>query len=210
VDNSNSIIEAIMRETRAMLILRTVKPLGALALLSGWLLLTAPAFAEIEMVTAPSDRGLAYHWWPKLVIPAGWQHDRNFSFYYSVNAIAPEGVSFEDARTVMYAKVVYKPREPQIKSLEMFIDSDQKTVRAKAPGLEIKESAPLPTADGKRVRSFTFFPTTEGNWEHVAYGEEGDFYVIFTVSARSHEDYQAAKPAFERLIGDYREKPAAQ
>jgi len=50
---------------------------------------------------------------------------------------------------VMYAKVMYKPREPQIKSLEMFIDSDHKTIRAKAPGLEIKESAPLATADGK-------------------------------------------------------------
>ena len=199
-----------MRSNQAILNFAAAKRLPALMLLFGWLSLAAPASAEIEMVAAPTDRGPVYHWWPKLVIPAGWHHDRNYSFYYSLNAIAPDGVSFEDAHTVMYAKVMYKPREPQIKSLEMFIDSDHKTIRAKAPGLEIKESAPLATADGKRLRSFTFFPATEGNWEHVAYGEEGDFYVIFTVSARSYEEYRAATSAFERLIGAYREKPAAQ
>lgn len=199
-----------MRNDHAILNSAAAKRLPALVLLYGWLLLAAPASAEIEMVAAPTDRGPVYHWWPKLVIPAGWHHDRNFSFHYSLNAIAPDGVSFDDARTVMYAKAMYKPREPQIKSLEMFIDSDHKTVRAKAPGLEIKESAPLATADGKRLRSFIFFPATGGNWEHVAYSEEGDFYVIFTVSAHSYEEYRAATSAFERLIGDYREKPAAQ
>jgi hypothetical protein len=173
-------------------------------------LLAAPTCAEIEMLAAPTDRGPVYHWWPKLVVPAGWHHDRNYSFHYSLNAMAPEGVSFDDARTVMYAKVMYKPREPQIKSLDTFIERDQKSIRAKAAGLQIKESTPLSTADGKQLRSFTFFPTTEGNWEHVAYGEEGDFYLIFTISARSEEEYRAARPAFERLIGDYREKPVAK
>jgi hypothetical protein len=198
-----------MRKGQAILSFGTAKCLPALTLLCGWLLQAAPAFAEIEMVSAPTDRGPVYHWWPKLIIPAGWHQDRNYSFYYSLNAIAPEGVSFDDARTVMYAKAMYKPREPQTTSLEMFIDSDHKSIRAKAPGLEIKERAPLATADGKRLRSFTFFPATEGNWEHVAYSEEGDFYVIFTVSARSYEDYRASTPAFERLIGDYRENPVA-
>jgi len=199
-----------MRNSHAILNSEAAKPLPALVLLFGWLLLAAPASAEIEMVAAPTDRGPVYHWWPKLVIPAGWHHDRNFSFYYSLNAIAPEGVSFDDAHTVMYAKAMNKPREPQVKSLEMFIDHDQKTIRAKAQGLEIHETTPLATADGKRLRSFTFIPTREGNWERVAYGEEGDFYLIFTISARSHEEYQAASPAFERLIGDYREQRAAQ
>src|SRR5689334_4808472 len=198
-----------MRKTRAVRSFGSGERWSMLALLCSWLLITLPASAEIEMVAAPTDRGPVYHWWPKLVIPAGWHHDRNYSFHYSLNALAPEGVSFDDARTVMYAKVMYKPREPQIKSLQMFIERDQENIRAKAVGLEIKERTPLVTADGKQLRSFTFFPTTEGNWERVAYGEEDDFYLIFTISARSHEDYRAALPAFERLIETYREKPAA-
>src|SRR3954471_12987458 len=199
-----------MRNDHAILNSAAAKRWPALVLLSGWLLLAAPASAEIEMVAAPTDRGPVYHWWPKLVVPAGWHHDRNYSFHYSLNAIAPDGISFEDADTVMYDKVMYKPREPGIKSLDMFIERDQKSIRAKAAGLQIKESTPLSTADGKQLRSFTFFPTTEGNWEHVAYGEEGDFYLIFTISARSEEEYRAARPAFERVIGDYREKRIAK
>ena len=108
-----------------------------------------------------------------------------------------------------YAKAVYKPREPQLNSLAMFIDSDHKTLRAKAPELEIKETAPLTTADGRRLRAFTCFPKTQGSWERVTYAEEGDFFLIFTLSARSLQSYQAAGPAFELLVRRYREKPLA-
>jgi hypothetical protein len=172
--------------------------------------LASPASAEIEMIAAPTDRGLSFHWWPKLTPPEGWHHDRNFSFHYSVNAIAPDGLYFDDAETVMYAKAAYKPREPDVKSLEMFIERDHKSFKADARGLEIKETAALTTADGKRLRSFTFFPTQAGNWERVAYGEEGDYYLIFTISSRSKSGYEAASAAYESLVRGYRERaPAA-
>jgi hypothetical protein len=169
----------------------------------------SPASAEIEMIAAPTDRGLSYHWWPKLTAPEGWHHDRNQSVYYGFNAIAPDGFSFADAETVMYAKAAYKPREPEVKSLQMFIASDHKGMLANAANLEIKEAAALVTADGKRLSSFTLFPKKEGTWERVAYGEEGDFYLIFTVSARSLQGYQAASAAYELLVAGYQEKAAA-
>jgi hypothetical protein len=172
------------------------------------LLATSLAHSEIEMIAAPTDRGVSYHWWPKLTAPDGWHHDHNSSVRYSLNALAPDGSTFDDAQTVMYAKAVYKVREPEAKSLQMFIETDHKAIRAGPAGVEIKEVAPLMTADGKRLRSFTFFPRKEGSWERVAYGEEGGFYLIFTVSARSLEGYRAASEAYRLLIERYAEQSA--
>ncbi len=62
------------------------------------LLAVAPAPAEIEMVAVPTERDLAYHWWPKITIPDGWHHERNASVYFSLNALAPDGFTFDDAR----------------------------------------------------------------------------------------------------------------
>lgn len=179
-----------------------------IAILCFWLLATPLAHSEIEMVAAPTDSGVSYHWWPKLTAPDGWHHDHNASVYYSLNALAPDGAAFDESQTVMYAKAVYKVREPEAKSLQMFIEIDHKAIRAGPAGVEIKEVAPLTTADGKRLRSFTFFPTKDGNWERVAYGEEGGFYLIFTISARSLEGYHAASAAYRLPIERYAEKSA--
>ena len=172
------------------------------------LLAVAPAHAEIEMVAVPTERDPAYHWWPKITIPDGWHHERNASVEYSLNALAPDGFTFDDAPTVMYAKVVAKARELDVKSLQMFIKKDLEAIRAN-PGVEIKEVTPLTTADGKRLRSFTFFPKKNGTWDRTAYGEEGTFYLIFTISSHSLGGYQAATKAYRAMVERYAEKPAA-
>lgn len=41
----------------------------------------------------------------------------------------------------------------------------------------------------------------------ISYGEEGEFYLIFTVSSRSLNGYQAAMNAYQQLIRRYKEKP---
>jgi hypothetical protein len=167
----------------------------------------APLHAEIEMVAVPTERDPAYHWWPKIRIPEGWHHERNASVEYSLNALAPDGFTFDDAPTVMYAKAVAKARELDVKSLQMFIKKDLDAVRAN-PGVEIKEVQRLTTADGKRLRSFTFFPKKNGTWDRVAYGEEGTFYLIFTVSSHTLGGYQSAGKAYQAMVGRYVEKPA--
>lgn len=171
------------------------------------LLAIAPAPAEIEMVAVPTERDPAYHWWPKITIPDGWHHERNASVEFSLNALAPDGFTFDDAPTVMYAKAVAKARELDVKSLQMFIKKDLEAIRA-TPGVEIKEVTPLTTADGKRLRSFTFFPKKNGTWDRTAYGEEGTFYLIFTVSSHTLVGYQSASKAYQAMVGRYAEKPA--
>jgi hypothetical protein len=175
--------------------------------LVGLLANVAITHAEIEKLAIPGNKGLRLLWWPKLPDVLGWYHDREHSVYYGFNALSPDGFTFANAETVIYARAIYKPRDPDTKSLEMLIEKDKKTFLANSPGMAIQEVASVSTADGKKMRSFTFFPKGKGNWERVSYAEEGEFYLIFTVSSRSMAGYKAAASAYERLIGLYKEKP---
>jgi hypothetical protein len=165
------------------------------------------SMAEIEKIAITGDRGMEFYWWPKLPPVEGWGQDRGFSFRYSVNALAPVGQSFADAETVMYAKAVYKPRELEVKSLQMLVENDKQEFIASVPGVQINEAPALTTADGQKLISLMFAPRGEGNWERVSYVEEGDFYLIFTVSSRSARGLASAGKAYEALVSNYREKP---
>ena len=168
------------------------------------LFMSSAAFAEIEKIAIPSEKGVSFYWWPKVASLDGWRQDREHSFFYSANALAPDGFTFKNAESVIYARALFKPRTPEIKSLEALIENDRKDFETNVPGVSIQEVAPLSTADGQKLRSFTFFPTKGGNWERVSYGEEGEFYLVFTVSSRSQSGFNSAVIAYEKLIAGYR------
>ena len=169
--------------------------------------LSASAAAEIEKKAQPCEKGICLYWWPKLPPLANWHHEDGSSFRYDANALAPDGTTFADAPSVMYAKALYKPRAPQIKSVASLIADDKSQFISDVPGVLISEEKPLSTADGRKLRSFSYFPAQGGNWERVSYGEEGDYYLIFTLSSRTREAYDQALPSYEALIAAYHEKP---
>ena len=39
---------------------------------------------------------------------------------------------------------------------------------------------------------------------YMSYGEEGEFYLVFTVSSRSQSGFNSAVVAYEKLIAGYR------
>ena len=166
-----------------------------------------PAVAEIEKVPTTQDGTLALRWWPKVTPPKGWRHDREHSVSYAINAMAPAGSSFDEAQTIMYAKAIYKPRDMQVKSVDMLVERDRQKFLARDPSMKIAKAPAIKTADGKALVSMTFTPASSGNWERVSYGEEGDFYIIFAVSSRTEKGYKSALPAYERMVRGYREKP---
>ena len=164
------------------------------------------AVAEIEKIATMGDGGIRFTWWPKVKIPDGWFHEHRDSLGYGFNALAPLNASFSNAETVMYARAVYKPRE-QAKTLDELIANDRADFGAKEPGLEVAELDALATADGKKMRVFAFTPKKGGNWERVAYGEEGEFFLVFVLSSRTAAGRARAVPDFEKLVREYREKP---
>jgi len=171
------------------------------------LVLSTPAFAEIEKVAVPCDEGMCLFWWPKLPAVNGWHQDRDSCLTYKVNAQAPNGYSFVNAEAVIYANALYKPRIPDIASMEMLIENDKEKFLSTDPSIIITRVASQTTGDGQDLRSFAFIPGNSGNWERVSYGEEGDFFLIFTVSSKTEDGLNRALPAYEQFISHYRERP---
>jgi hypothetical protein len=168
----------------------------------GWLLSTAPLRAEIEKIATVCEKGICAHWWPKLTPPSGWVHDREHSYLYNMNAMAPEGLSFANAETVMYANAVYKPRVPESTTLGAFIEDDHATFKKKSPGLAIKIDESLRTRDGKVAATWRMEPKEGDQWERIAYFEEDD-YMIFVVSSRTTAGLARGMPSFEALVSHY-------
>lgn len=184
---------------------RLVGRLAAIAAIG--ILLPWPTHAEIEKVATPSRGGMSLAWWPKVNPPSGWRHEREQSVAQGINAMSREGSSFAEAESVMYAKAIYKPGAPRLKSVADLIAKDRKEFLAREPSLSIREGTPLKSNEGKVFRVLSFTPKGKGNWERVAYGEEGEFYLVFALSSRNQRGYKASSDDFERLVREYKEKP---
>lgn len=169
-------------------------------------LLSIAAQAEVEKIATPCDSGICLYWWPKLPPVRGWHQDKDQSFRYRINALAPDGSSFSRAEAVMYAEAIYKPRLAETKSLDALIASDKQKFLESDPSLTITEAGKMKTGDGIAMRSFTFFPKSQGNWEQVTYGEETEYYLIFTLSSRSKKAFDRTTTTYRELIARYKVK----
>ena len=136
-----------------------VRAMGAMLLC----LLAAAASAEIQKLAAPGGRGIAIRWWPKVEPPEKWHRDHEQSIDNGLNALAPDGFTFVSADTVMYAMAIYKPQQPDVKSVDMLIEKDKRKFLKRDAGLGVREAPALTTADGQRLKSFVFQPKGKGN-----------------------------------------------
>ena len=182
------------------------------AILTLCLLIPMSSVAEIERIAVVNQGGTRVMWWPKVTPPQGWHQDKGASQANGFNVLVPDGANFNNAETVMYARANYKPRDPGVRSVQELIDRDQAQFRKSSPEMDIKESKAVTIADGTAMRSFTYAPgkSGKGNWECVAYGEDGDYYLTFVVSSRSQKGFDAARSAYAAAIASYtRDPPAA-
>jgi hypothetical protein len=166
------------------------------------------AYGEIEKLGTVSPEGIQYYWWPKLSHIEGWHHDRETSFNYFVNYYVPDGETPSTAKSVIFAKAIYKPQHPEIKSLEMFVNGDKAHFSSQwGHDFVIKESEPLKTADSQILKTLMFIPKKEGkgkSYKQVAYGEEGDFYIVFEVNAQTKKKFTEALDAFKKVVSAYK------
>ena len=170
------------------------------------MLAALPLPAAIETVETPSSAGTVRQWWPKITPPKGWVHDREHSVAYGINAMVPEGQAFGEAETVMYAKALYRPREPRLRDVEMLAERDKRKAATQQPPRKATNAPALKTGDGKSMRTIAYVPAKgEGNWERVAYLQEGNYFILFAVSSRTKKGYDAARGAFERMVRGYKE-----
>lgn len=173
--------------------------------------LAAPrgARAEILKLAQPGDKGLTFFVWPKLQPPNGWKSDIDASMRLGAYALEPSGRSFADAPAVIYGNVVYKPKMPEVTTLDQFIQSDQARFKSEFPNLGIAQEPQVKDGAGRFYRVFAYEPSGKGNWEVTAYGEDrdldgNDYWLVLVLSARSRQVYQSALPSFREVVRSYR------
>ncbi len=165
------------------------------------------SYGEIEKTAIPTDQGLKLFWWPKVNSPQGFAFDIDASHQTSTKMFVQQGRNFSNSETVIYAKAIYKPRMPEIKSLKELMDFDIAKFKGHDQSIKIAAVPSIVDGDGKELRVLSYLPSVEGNWESVAYIEEGEYYLLFTISSRSQKGFESSIPAFKAMIAGYREKP---
>lgn len=163
------------------------------------------AFAGIDKVAVPTDSGLKLMWWPKVTPPIGWHFDRGSSYYFAFNAMAPNGSTFSKAETVMYAKAAYKPRLSAVTTLQAFVDDDVASFKKEEPKIVIVHEPSIYSARGQQFQVVFYHPEAgnPGNWEQVAYCEDGAYFLTFVVSSRTQGGLESAMPVFRSMLSSY-------
>ncbi len=171
------------------MVLRSALVVAFIAVLAG--------SARAEMLEFPAGDGTKV--WPKLPAVAEWHQDQAASFQNTANALIPDGVTFDAADAVILARGL--PRTG--KSLAEVMDADHA-----ANATDDAHAKKLPDIADKDVRPFmvaAFSPAKSGKWEADAYAEEGRYFLVFTLSAKSQAAYDKAFPIFSGLIQNYAE-----
>ena len=169
------------------------------------------AYAEIHReATVCQDTGeICFYWWPVLPEIDKWQQVKAVSYKIKANVQAPIGFNFQTAESIVYAKAIYKLKQPESKTLGEFINNDKEQFLKDTPSLIISEAENLTTGAGQQLRSFIFSPKTQGNWEKVSYGEETDkdgneYYLVFVLSSQSKTGFKKTLPIYNEFIYKYK------
>jgi hypothetical protein len=162
-----------------------------------------PAQAGLEPVVGQCDGTTCLWHEPTVHAPKGWEFKETASSRYHARAFAPAGSNFANATAVMYAKAV--PKEGQPATLAGFMSQDIASYRGKDAKLKVKTGLAYPDGDGRRLQAVQIIPgaDTGMQWQTVAYGEEGAFYLVFSLSASGLVEHDAAVPAFEQMLASY-------
>lgn len=168
-----------------------------------------PAHAGLDPVLGTCD-GHACLWHePTVRAPKGWAFKEAASTRYHARAFAPAGSNFADATAVMYAKAV--PKAGEAATLAGFMSQDIANFRAKDDTLQVKTGLTYADGDGRMLKAVQLIPGngTGAQWQTIAYGEEGAFYLVFALSAGGTLEHDSAVPAFKQMLATYHASPAA-
>ncbi len=178
-------------------------------LLSVLIVLALNANASIQKQAIMCESKMCFYYWPELPNIKGWSQDKQNSLYYHANTQAPDGYNFGNAESVIYAKAIYKPEQPESKTLEEFIANDHKSFFVQDPSLIIKELKSVKNSNGVKLFTYSFAPKNQGNWEIVTYGEEIDkdgnqYYLNFVLSSRSESALKKSFEDYKKFVSTYK------
>jgi hypothetical protein len=166
------------------------------ALLAACLVL-APGLARAEMLQFAGPDGTKS--WPKLPDIADWHQDQELSMKLAANFLVPDGADPATSEVTIQARGY--PRSGDTASLSQLMDKDQ----AAAASAQITKRPDVYDKDSTPFTLVTFAPAAgqAGDWKAVAYSEEGEYLLAFTLVAHSKAAYDKNLPVFTGLIQKY-------
>jgi hypothetical protein len=154
-----------------------------------------PARAEMLQFSTPDGTKS----WPKLPDIPDWHQDQEMSMKLAANFLVPDGADPASAEVTIQARGY--PRSGDTGSLSQLMDKD----RAAAPAAEVTKRPDLYDKDSTPFTLVTFAPAPgqAGNWKAVAYSEEGEYLLAFTLDAKSKAAFDRNLPVFTALVQKY-------
>ena len=167
-------------------------PLIALCLVAGLL----PAEAEMLQFASPDGNKS----WPKLPDIADWHQDQELSMKLNANFLVPDGTDPAASEVTIQARGY--PRGGDSGSISQLMEKDQ---AAAAPSAQISKRPDLYDKDSTPFSVVAFAPGAgqPGDWKTIAYSEEGEYLLAFTLDAKSKAAYDKNLPVFTALVQKY-------
>jgi hypothetical protein len=143
-----------------------------------------------------------------LTAPTGWVLDNTSGVSQGLQAVFyPEDSSWQKGTVGMYANAYHK-KDVKEEPLEKVIADDIAEYKKKSPEIRVKNAEPLPTredarAKGKKATIKYFTGDASGNYEAVAYIDEGKVVVMLVLTARNEKDFESSLSSFKELVGSY-------
>jgi hypothetical protein len=154
------------------------------------------AGAEMLQVAGPDGNKS----WPKLPDIADWHQDQELSMKLAANFLVPDGADPATSEVTIQARGY--PRSGETGSLSQLMDKDQ---GAAPPGTQVTKRPDVYDKDTTPFTMVAFAPAAgqAGDWKAVAYSEEGEYLLAFTLDAKSKAVYDKNLPVFTTLIQRY-------
>ena len=135
-----------------------------------------------------------------LSAPEGWVLDNSSGVSQGVYAVFyPKGGSWEKSPVVMYANTTSRQEEGN-ETVQKVIAFDTQKFRSEHPDIVVGDLPSLATKDHKSAIVKTFFYS---QYEAVAYIEEETIVSMLVITARTKQQFEQSRSAFEQLVASY-------
>lgn len=156
----------------------------------------SPARAEMLQFATPDGTKS----WPKLPDIPDWHQDQEQSMKLAANFLIPDGADPATSEVTIQARGY--PRGGESGSLSQLMEKDR---AAAPPTTDVTKRPDLYDKDSTLFTMLAFAPAAgqAGDWKAIAYSEEGEYLLAFTLDAKSKAAYDKSLPVFTALVQKY-------
>ncbi len=137
-----------------------------------------------------------------LSAPLGWVLDQHLAAEAEADVVLyPQGTTYQNAASVLTVNATFQGKD--FKDLKNLIQQDEEDIRQQNPKFSAQQGPVLQTRYQKPAPLFFYLHLKGGGGEAVAYVEEKDRVMIFTLSSSSEQILREDLPALQETVESY-------